>query len=119
LPAQGTPNSLRQDYVNPSATTSGVFGGQVLALELNVDFSGINIPSHTGGPLGNLKLCKTGTSLDGKTVTEILGIANTALGGGSLPSGYTYSSLNNLVDNLNKAFDSCTPASWAQEHLCR
>ena len=40
-----------------------------------------------------------------------------ALGGGAWPVGYTLSSLNNLVDELNNAFDNCNPSDWAQIHL--
>jgi len=119
LPAGRIPNRLNRDYINPLSTTSGVFGGQVLALQLNVDFSAAGITQGSGGPVGDLRLCNFGTSLEGKTVSEILRIANTALGGGALPSGFTYSTLNNLVDNLNMAFDNCKPSAWARKHMCR
>jgi hypothetical protein len=39
LPASSTPAALTADLINPTSSSSGVFGGQVLALELNVDFS--------------------------------------------------------------------------------
>ncbi len=114
LPAGGTPDTLDDDYVNPEDTSSGVFGGQVLALKLNVDFSDAEI---TPIGFGDLILCNTGTSLDGQTVREILGAANEALGGGSLPDGYTISQLNDLVTKLNEAFDGGTPSAWALGHL--
>jgi hypothetical protein len=38
------------------------------------------------------------------------------LGGGALPNGYTIGDLNNLVDNLNNAFDGAESA-WALLHL--
>jgi hypothetical protein len=114
LPAGGTPGILDEDYTNPDNTSSGVFGGQVLALKLNVAFSDAGI---TPSGFGDLKLCNTGTSLDGKTVREILGAVNEALGGGSLPDGYTISQLNDLVTKLNEAFDGGTPSAWALGHL--
>src|SRR5207249_1983091 len=90
LPANGTPGPLKSSATNPVSTASGTLGGQVLALKLNVDFSNAGIlPSG----FGNLTLCNTGTSLDGKTVSQILAIANTALGGGPLPAGFTYAQL--------------------------
>lgn len=107
--------TLTQDYTNPGSTSSGVFGGQVLALRLNVDFSDRDITP--GGPLGDLVLDSTGTSLDGMTIAQILAAAERALGGGSLPSGYSISTLNELISNLNEAFDGGTPSAWAQNHL--
>jgi hypothetical protein len=67
--------------------------------------------------LGSLHYYKIGDSLNGKTVTEILAISNAVLGGGQLPQGYTYNSLNTLITNLNTAFDSITPTSWATTYL--
>ena len=119
LPAGGTPNRLDGNYTNPTTTSSGVFGGQVLALQLNVDFNAAGIIDGAGGSIGDLRLCNTSTSLDGKTVNEILAAANKALGGGVRPTGYTYSSLNDLVTHLNEAFDNCNVSTWALEHLCR
>jgi len=120
LPGTSTPGPLTQDYINPTATSSGVFGGQVTALQLNVDFSAAGKMPQTGSTVvGALKLCNTGTSLDGQTVAQVLAAANTALGGGALPAGFDHSTLNGLVDNLNKGFDNCNPTDWAQTNLCR
>jgi hypothetical protein len=108
LPQGGTPGALTSSASNPTAGTSaGVFAGQVLALQLNVDLEGF----------GSLVLSGTGTSLDGKTVAQVLAAANLALAGGALPAGFTYSSLNDLVDNLNNAFDGCVATAWATAHL--
>jgi hypothetical protein len=119
LPAGKTPNKLDGNYTNPTTTSSGVFGGQVLSLQLNVDFNAAGIIDGVDGSIGNLRLCNTGTSLDGKTINEILAAANKALGGGLRPTGYTYSSLNDLVTHLNEAFDNCNVSTWALQHLCR
>ena len=119
LPAGSTPNKLDGSYTNPSTTASGVYGGQVLALQLNVDFNNAGVIDGTDGSIAGLRLCNTGTSLDGESVSEILGAANVALGGGSRPTGYTYSSLNDLVTHLNEAFDNCNVSTWALQHLCR
>jgi hypothetical protein len=120
LPAGSTSNKLTMNYPNnPTTTTSGVFGGQVLGLQLNVDFNVAGIIDGADGSIGNLRLCNTGTSLDGETISEILAAANVALGGGPRPTGYTYSSLNDLVTHLNEAFDNCNVSTWALQHLCR
>lgn len=108
LPQGGPPGALNASATNPTARTSaGVFAGQVLALELNV----------TLYHMGSLTLSGTGTSLDGDTVATILALANQALAGGALPSGFSYSSLNDLVDNLNQAFDNCVADGYAGTHL--
>jgi len=115
LPAGSTPDQLVGTLTDPTSTTSGVFGGQVLTLRLNLDLQGVI--HGTQGSIGSLKLTGTGGSLDGKTIPEILTAAETALGGGGLPSGYTFATLNNLIDLLNNAFDNCVPSDWAQAHL--
>ena len=67
--------------------------------------------------VGSLVLTGTATSLDGSTVSAVLAAANAAIGGGALPSGFTLSSLNDLVDNLNQSFDGCVEDGWAKTHL--
>jgi hypothetical protein len=117
LPAGGTPGALIADLTNPTSTSAGVFGGQVTALRLNVDFNDAGIIDGFLGSISGLVLQGTGGSLDGQTVAAILGAAEQALGGGALPAGYTLSSINDLVDELDNAFDDCDPSDWAQIHL--
>ena len=120
LPQGGTPNRLTADLVNPTSSSAGVFGGQVLALRLNVGFSAAGVTQGAGGPLGSLKLTATGTSLDGLTVDQLLAVCETALGGGALPADYTIANLNELATNLNEAFDNGTVVTlWASQHLTR
>jgi hypothetical protein len=119
LPAGGTAGVLNADLVDPASSSSGVFGGQVLALQLNVDFSAAGLPHGDDQVIGDLHLCNTGTSLDGMTISQILVVANQVLGGGSLPSGFTVATLNDLVTDLNESFDNCNPDGWAQENICR
>jgi len=109
LPAGGKPKPLDKDYpLNPTTTASGVFGGQVLALQLNVRYD-------LG--FGGLFITNTGTPFDAMMVVDVLAAANEALGGDALPSGYTLSSLNDLVSFLNQGFDNCLPSGWAQQYL--
>lgn len=117
LPAGGPPNPLNADLLDPTKSASGVFGGQVLALQLNVDFNNAGIVQGTGGSIAGLRLANTNTSLDGKTISEILAAANAALGEGPLPADYTYPLLNELIQNLNVAFDGGIPSPWAFDHL--
>ncbi len=117
LPAGGTPGALIGDVTNPTSTSAGVFGGQTTALRLNVDLNDAGIIDGFEGTISSLVLTGTGGSLDGSTVAEILAVAEQALGGGGLPASYSYAQINDLVDNLNNAFDNCVPTDWAQAHL--
>ncbi|KAF0172559.1 MAG: Ig family protein [Limisphaerales bacterium] len=120
LPQGGTPAALTADLVNPTSSSAGVFGGQVLALRLNAAFSQAGVTQGAGGALGGLKLTGTGTSLDGLTVNQLLAVAESALGGGALPADYTIANLNDLVTRLNEAFDNGTVVTlWATLHLTR
>jgi len=98
-------------------SAGGVFGGQVLALKLNRDFNTAGILDSNLLSFGSVVLYDTGGSLDGKSINYILNSAETALGGGSLPSGYSIEDLNSLVDSINSAFSECEPSEWAQAHL--
>jgi hypothetical protein len=62
--------------------------------------------------------------LSGYTVRQILAAAETALGGGALPVGYTYASLSTLCDNLNLSWhemtdDGCIASGWAMIYLSK
>lgn len=119
IPAGMMPKALTNDHVNPTTTESGVFGGQVLALQLNVDFSFAGItPGGTNCSFGDLVFADPTSPLFGKTVREILAIANHALGGSNV-SGYgvTIGNLNTLANNLNDSFGSCTQSAWARMNL--
>lgn len=118
LPAGGTSNALNADLLNPTSSSSGVFGGQVLALQINVSMGTVTMPLG-GVPFGALVLHGTGTSLDGMTVATVLGVMNAVLGGGALPPDYTIAGLNGLATSLNESFDNCAPNQngWASAHL--
>jgi hypothetical protein len=98
LPAGGTAGALSASGQNVATSSAGVFAGQVLALKLSVAFSNAG-KTQTG--LAALKV-KSG-ALAGKTVAEVLAIAETLLGGGSV-SGMSISTLNTVVDAINNNF---------------
>jgi hypothetical protein len=112
----GTAGVLTDDLENPEESSAGVFGEQVLALQLNVDFGAAGIITAVGG----YTVCNTGTAADGQTIAQILAAANFALGGGTpLPYAATsISQLNDLVTLLNEAFDNCVQSDWAKGHIC-
>lgn len=109
LPQGGTPGTLAAgNSTNPTTSAAGVFAGQVLALQLNVDFSGPVFPAG----LGSFQL--TSGPASGLTVDQVLGLANRALGGCltaadiALLTGRgitTISQLNDIVDSINQRFD--------------
>ena len=119
LPAGGTPDKLTADLLDPTSSSAGVFGGQVLALKLNLALSD---SGATPPGLGELHYRHPGDALHGYTVRQILAAAETALGGGPLPTGYTYSSLSTLCDHLNLSWhvetpQGCGPSAWALLYL--
>lgn len=101
LPQGGRAGMLRCSAVNPTSSSAGVFAGQVLALKLNVDFSNAGI---TTPGLGSVKL--TSGPLAGKTIAQVLAIAEQVLGGndGALPGRMTISQLNDVVDGINNRY---------------
>ncbi|HWB01682.1 MAG TPA: SdrD B-like domain-containing protein [Verrucomicrobiales bacterium] len=114
LPAGGTAKALTADATNPTTSASGVFGGQVLALQLNVDFNKAGVIKGSG-PIGGLVLNYPGSPLHGKTIDQILALAEIALGGGN--AGVSFSDLNSMITKINEAFDNCKCSDWAEDHL--
>lgn len=121
IPSIGPPGPLNGSVVNPDTTPSGTFGGEVLALQFNVDFSDRGLlPGSSGLRFGDLVL--TGfplfsqlQPLNGLTVRQFLGVENTLLGGGS--SIVTINDLGFLPSNMNGSFFNGEPSQFAQDHL--
>lgn len=119
LPASGFPGALTQNFVDPVTTSSGIFGGLVTALALNVDFSDAGFTLGTARiPFGNLTLCSFSDlpNLNGLTVRESLAAMNTALGGAS--AIYVIDPyLTGLAIDIDLSFRGGTPSQFAQDHL--
>ena len=118
LPQTGPIGALDGILFDPTDSHSGIFGGDVVALKLNVDFSDAGLlPSNSGLKFGDLVIVglTSNTSLNGATLRQLLSTANTALSGASTP--YTIADLHDIVTQINASFDSGTPSSWAQQHL--
>jgi hypothetical protein len=115
LVTDGTPSALTASVLNPSQTSTGIFGGDVLALALNVDFSNAGYLHGTSStPFGDLVLANyTGSlaGLNGLTVTQFLAIANTCLGDGSCP--YGLENIATITTGLNDAFDEGVVTPYA------
>ena len=119
LPADSGPAAaLDANLDNPTSSSSGVFGGDVLALQLNVDFSDAGfLLGNSKIPVGNLTLCSFTdlTALNGTTVRQLLGTVNTLLGGGS--GAYSISQMDPITADVINSFLAGTPSTWAQQHL--
>jgi len=74
MPSIGPDAALNSNVLNPISTSSGAFGGDVLGLELNVDFSDAGfLPAASGIRFGDLVLAGFSAlpQLDGLTVRQV------------------------------------------------
>lgn len=126
LPQGSTASALTSDLINPTSSSSGVFGGQVTTLKLNIDYNDLGLLPYASTPkYGDLYYCDGSSSLNGKKVREILDIAQSAIGQNIVPAGYSFGSLNQLVEKIAVSFDlksdtlpTCgIPSEFAQLHL--
>jgi hypothetical protein len=130
----GASGPLTADTLNASSISGGVVSRNTLGLALNIGFNAAGLHgTHTN--LGSLTLCNLvagstigswvltapqATALNGKTINNILTDANNALGGNGLASYYggSFNNLNDLVNELNGSFHSCTVGTFATSYLC-
>jgi len=118
LPASGPVGPLDSNLLDPTTSASGAFGGDIVALALNLDYSGAGLlPGSSGFNFGGLFVCgmSTDTDLNGLTISQVLGIENTALGGGTTTD--SIADLDAIANDLSGAFDDGTPTTFAQDHL--
>jgi hypothetical protein len=122
LPDNGTPAALNADLIDPTSSSSGALGGETLALKFNVDYSAAGVLPNATGNFGALKYNNPYDASDyfnGKTVADILTAANTALGGGTPPTGYDCKSLAQLAQKLNGSFENGNVTGFALKYLRR
>ncbi len=106
LPSGGTPDALDRSYTDPYRKTSGgVLAAQVVALSLNVYYDEAGVLGTNSNMLKDLVFVSG--PFQGKTVKELLDIANSALGGGPT-YGYSYSEINDAATAVNENFDNGT-----------
>jgi len=118
LPSTGPPGPLNANLLDPLSTSSGVFGGEVLALRFNIDFSEAGHTLGSSGiPFGDLVIHDLAElpQWNGFTVRQVLGDLNTLLGGGS--TGYSLAVANQQAFQLNYSFSNGVVDQWAQDHL--
>jgi hypothetical protein len=119
LPTTGPAAALNATLVDPTSSSSGIFGGQVVGLAFNIDFSdaGFTLGS-LGIPFGDLILHDlTGAvaGLNGDDLRQFLDVTNIALGGGN--PGYAIADLSPLVMLVNGAFEGGFVNQFADDHL--
>jgi len=105
LPQGGTAGVLTSSATNATSSAAGVLAGQLLALQLSVDFSNKGI---TRSGLSSLKVASG--ELAGKTVAQVLALGNQVIGGATsaLPAGLTITELVAIIDAINNNFDNGT-----------
>ena len=124
LPDCGFPESLTRDHLDPSTTESGCLGGSTLALQLDVDFSDAGqLNGSSGVPFGDLRVCGVNNraAVEGETVRQLLGRANTMLGAGVPDYGGPYDAgdLYQLLDDVTGGFEGGAPSYFARAHLAK
>ena len=112
----GNPAALTGDLVNTTSSPSGGFGGEIVALRMNIDFSDFNIAPYTSAyKFGDLILYDldnfpqlNAPELNGKSVREIMDVCNLWLGGGTSISNMI--TLSDLLGYLNGSFSGGNPS---------
>jgi hypothetical protein len=123
MPSIGPFAPLNGSVVNPGSTPSGAFGGEVLALEFNVDFSDAGLlPGTSGLRFGDLILENftagpfvNQESFNGLTVRQFLADENILLSGGS--TVFSIADLGTAASDMNASFSNGKPSAFAQAHL--
>ena len=120
LPSNGPAAPLGALTDDPTTTPSGVYGGDVTALALNVDFSAFGLlPGTSSIPFGNLLLMGfsgTLSGLDGMTVSTFLTLNETALGGGSI-APFVITDIDPVLQQVNASFALGEVTTFATDHL--
>jgi hypothetical protein len=101
IPSGKSPSAFTENYIDPTTTSAGSFGGQVLSLYLNIKFNDAGYLGPTS-LLGQLYI--TSGPLMGVTVNQLMNLCNIAIGGGSTP--FSYSVLNTAATSVNQNFDN-------------
>ena len=107
----GPSGKLTVNTTNATSTAGGNLAAEIAALTLNVNLIGVGVAPYSGGFSGIGALVyhpsQLPDSLAGLTVTQILATANQILGGGPLPSDYSYNGLSGLIAQLNQSWTGC------------
>jgi hypothetical protein len=122
LPDAGPIGPLTADLLDPPNSMSGEFGGEMVGLKLNIDFSDAGLlPGNIAIPFGDLVFDNYPAPLDGlngMSVRQVFAVASSRLGGGPGAPSFTDENLQSIADDLNDAFASQIHVSqFARDHL--
>lgn len=121
LPSSGIAAALDHTITDPGSTSSGRFGGNVVALAFNIGFSDLGYIEHSSGiAFGDLLLTGYGGSLsglNGLTVRDLDHIANVLLGGGS--ESFDLQEISATLESINAAFEGGQGyiSDYGEEHF--
>jgi hypothetical protein len=117
LPASGPPAALDGSLVDPASTSSGVYGGDVTALHLNVDFSDRGLlPGFSSVHFGDFILKGFGLyGLNAMKIRDLLPLNDILLGGGS--ASISIADITAALEQINGAFTTGADTSFAEAHL--
>jgi len=118
LPQTGPAAALNATLIDPTSSSSGIFGGQVAGLRLNIDFADAGYTAGTAATkYGDLRLCALTDipALNNSTLRQFQSVVNAALGGD--PTPYAIADLSALLMNVNGAFEGGFASTFAQDHL--
>lgn len=122
MPQPGSPAAFDNNLLDPGgpgqSTSAGVFGGQVAAMFLNIDFADAGFTRGTAATAyGDLRVCGLTTTpgLNGTTIRDLRTVMNTAVGGGA--TAYSIPDLSALLMLVNGAFEGGFVTTFAQDHI--
>jgi len=117
LPANGSADALDADLIDPASSAAGTFGGDVVGLRLDVDFSNAALlPGTAPFRFGDLILHDLSIpAINGLTVRQFEHLDEIALGGATTP--FSIDDLNLLTFQVNLAFGAGLATQFAQDHL--
>jgi len=117
LPTSGAPGPLDSSLDDPLATSAGIFGGDVAALELDVDFADAHLlPGNSSAVFGDLIMEGFDVpGVNGLTVRQFLAIGNSELGGG--PGPFAIADSEFIMQQLDGSFTGGMATTYAEQHL--
>jgi len=99
LPAGGKPAALNGQSTNPTSTSAGVLAGQQVAAKLNIGI--------LDAPAGYVFVGCVTRNLIGKSIGDVIAMADAAMSSGTTPSGLTFADLNDALATFNENYDEC------------
>lgn len=109
LPSTGTAAALASEYIDPLETTGGELAGETVALTLNIEFDSRDRKFGASSTLlKDLLISDTADPAYGKTVYEVLQMANAFLGGATTTlDGVTLTAALKKINESYRGGENC------------